>query len=186
MALDLHGVGQDASVHEGLGLKVNVLGLLETLQSSFLADLCQILDELASDGLISAQVLVVALNFEVGCELLDKFAVGNSDGNDEGFGGVSVDEDLCEFVALHVCVFHLLCSDVLTLLQLEDVLLSVYDAHRFGLCAHRSHIAGLEPSISRDGLLGLFLIVIVAQENAWSSCPNLTPWSRESVLINIS
>lgn len=54
VALDLHRVGEDAPVHEGLSLEVNVLSLLETLQSSFLADLCQILDELASDGLVSA------------------------------------------------------------------------------------------------------------------------------------
>ena len=54
VALDLHGVGEDASVHEGLSLKVNILGLFETLQPSFLADLCQILDELTPDGLVSA------------------------------------------------------------------------------------------------------------------------------------
>lgn len=186
VALDLHGVGEDASVYEGLGLKVNILGLFEALQSSFLADLCQILDELTPDGLVSAQVLVVSFDFEVGCELFDKFAVRHSDGNHEGFSGVSVDEDFCELVALHVSVFHLFSSYVLTLLQLEDVLLSIYDAHRFGLCAHCSYVTGLQPSISRDGLLSLLLIVVIAQEDSWSSCPNLTPWSRETVLINIS
>ena len=186
VTLDLHRVGEDTPVHEGLSLKVNVLGLLETLQSSFLANLCQILDELSSDGLISAQVLVVAFDFEAGCELFYEFAVRDCDGNDECFGGVSVDEDFSQFVSLHIDVFHLFSSHVLTLLQLEDILLSVDDAQSPGLSAHRSHITSFQPSISSDGLPGLLLIVVVAQEDTWPSRPNFTPRCGKSILINIS
>lgn len=186
VALYLHRVGQYSSVDEGLGLKVDILGLFEALQFAVLAYLGQILDELASDRLISAKFLVVALDLEIRCELLDELAVRDSDGNDEGFCGVSMDEDLCEFVALHVYVFHFFSSNVLALLQFEDVLLTIDDANCSGLCAHRSYIAGLQPSVSSDCIPGLLLIVVVSQENAWSSCPNFTSRCGKSVLINIS
>lgn len=171
MPLDLHCVGQDALGQEWLGLEVDVFHLLEALKAALLANCVEVVHELCADGLAAALLLVTALDSPLFCELSDELLVRDSDGDDEAFCGLSVDEDLCQFVALHICVFHFFSSNVLPLLQLEDVLLAVDESDCLGLCVDDCHVAGLQPAILGDCLLGLCLVVVVAHEDARSAHP---------------
>jgi hypothetical protein len=85
-----------------------------------------------------------------------------------------VNVELSELVSLEVGVFNLLGCDVLSLLKLEDVLLSIDDAHGFCLRVESSDIAGFQPAVFGQGLLSLDLIVIVAQEDSRPTRPKLS------------
>lgn len=171
VSLDLHGVGKDALGDEWLGLEVDVLHLFEALEPAFFAYSVEVVDKLCADCFAAALLLVTALDSPFFCEFSNEFLVWHCDGNDEALSGLSMDEYLCQFVALHVCVFHFFSSDVLPLLQFEDVLLAVYQSDCFCLGVDCSHIAGLQPAIFGYGFFGLCLIVIVAHEDAWSAYP---------------
>jgi hypothetical protein len=183
VALDLHRVGEDAAREEGLRLEVDVLHLLEALQSALLPHCVQVRHEVAADGLAAAQVFEGALELPLVRELLDELPVRDCDGDHEALGGVAVDEDLGQLVALEVGVLHLLGGHVLALLQLEDVLLPVHDADRPRLRAHRAHVAGLQPPVGRDRLLRLLLVVVVPHKDRRSPGPNLP--ARSGVPVGV-
>lgn len=171
MSLDLHGVGQDAFGDEWLSLQVDVLHLFEALKTAFFANSVEVVHELGADCLAAALLFVTALNSSFFCELSNEFLVWDCDGNDEAFRGLSVDEYLCQFVALHVCIFHFFSSNILPLLQFEDVLLAIYKSDCLCLGVDCSNVAGLQPAILGYCLLGLYLVVIVAHEDTWSTHP---------------
>ena len=70
-----------------------------------------------------------SFNFESSCKGLYCFLVGDCNGNNKGLGRLAVNVELSELVSLEVGVFNLFGCDVLSLLKLEDVLLSIDDAH---------------------------------------------------------
>jgi len=54
VALDFHGVCQDAFVHEWLRLEVDVFGLFETRESCLLAYIVEISHAISSDHIVLA------------------------------------------------------------------------------------------------------------------------------------
>lgn len=186
MALDLHSAGEDALSLEGLWLQVDVLRLLKALQSRFLTDLCQVVHEFDTNGSVLAELLESPLNIQFFAHFLDCLGMWDGNDDDEGLSGLAMDENFCQLVTLHVCVFHLFSGYILALLQLEDVFLSVDDAHCLCLGAQCPHVACLQPSVGSDCLPCLGLVPEVPHEDARSSHPNFSSRSGVSLCIFIS
>lgn len=73
---------------------------------------------------------------------------GDNYGDCVGLSGVSVDEELLDEVAFQVDVFHLLGCDVLSLLELKNVLLSIDYSHSVALRNDLPNVSSLQPPIS--------------------------------------
>lgn len=185
MTLDLHGTGDDAFSLEGLWLEVDVFCLLEALQASFLTNLSQIVHELQTNGSILAELLESALNIHFLGHFLDCLAMRDGNNDDEGLGGLAMNEYFCQLVALHIGVLHLLSGHILALLQLEDVFLSVDDAHCPRLGAQCSDVACLQPPVGSECLPCLGLVAEISHEDARSSHPNLSSGSGVALCVPI-
>jgi hypothetical protein len=80
--------------------------------------------------------------------------------------------------------FKLIRNDVLTLGQLEDVLLSVYDLNR-SIWVDNSNISSVNPSFSINSFPGLFRLSKVALEAVVTTVADLTTGKRLSIFILI-
>lgn len=94
-----------------------------------------------------------------------------------------MEEGLSDVFGLHVEEFHLLAGHVLSLGQLEDVLLSIDQLHRAGVSTQSTNITCLQPAISSNGLLGQLFSLVVAQNHSMSSQPDFSPRSGVSVAV---
>lgn len=149
------------------------------------ADSIQVVDKFTSNGSVLAELFVGALDFQGGCEGFNCFFVRNSNGNNKGLCGLSVDVEFSKLLSFHVGILDLFSCYVFTLLEFEDVLLPINDAHRLRLGVQGRNISSFKPAVIRNGLLGLGLIVIVAQEDSRSPCPELSSRVRLSFFIFI-
>jgi hypothetical protein len=64
------------------------------LQTSLFANSIQITHEFTPDGVISAELVVRSFDFEGRCERFNGLLVGNSDGNNKGFSGLTMNVEL--------------------------------------------------------------------------------------------
>lgn len=143
VALDLHGASDDTLSLEGLWLQVDVLRLLEALKARFLTDLCKVVHELNTNSSVFAELLESTLSIQFLPDFLDCLAMWHCDDDDEGLSGITMDEYFGQFIALHVGVLHFFSCNILSLLQLENILLPVDDTQSSGLGAQCPHITSL-------------------------------------------
>lgn len=64
---------------------------------------------------------------DLGGDLLDLLSIGSGDGDREGVDRSTMQEYLFNISCLEVSPFNLIGSDVLALLELEDIFLSIND-----------------------------------------------------------
>lgn len=107
-SLELHSCCEDVLLLEACWLQENVLGLLESLESLLFGVCVEFCDELSSDILVLAQLLIGSLNsFALGYGL-DRRLHGSDDGDTETLHRVSVQEDLLHVIfSFNVHVFNL-------------------------------------------------------------------------------
>jgi hypothetical protein len=74
---------------------------------------------------------------------------------------------------------------VLSLLQLKDILLSVDDSKATVLRVQLSNVTSPHPPIRSDGLLGDIGLGVVPEKYLWTSIPDFSPRPKSSLLINI-
>lgn len=183
MALDLHRVCQNTLRQERMRLQVNIACLLESFQSVLLANVLQMLQNFQSYFSVLAKMLEFTLDLLLGCDFHHFLFVWNDNGNAENFGGLSMEENFINILAFVVNLLNFFCGNVLSLLQLENVLLSVNDLEPPSFRKQHSHISGLEPAVLCQCLFCLFSILIVPQEHSAASEPNLSSGSWSAFLV---
>ena len=103
---------------------------LEALQAAVLADLGDVLEDNLLEFLALAKLLHVQLQVVLTSPLEDDCLLGNDDGNERALVAVAVDEHLSHVFGADVEILDLLGSNVLALLELENVLDAVDDLER--------------------------------------------------------
>lgn len=96
---------------------------------------------------------------------------------------LAMEEDLVNEGAFCVNVLHFLCCHIFTLLQFENIFLSVYNLHCISSRHQLPNITGFQPSIWCYGLLCFLLIFVISHKNSWSPKPYLSSWTWSSKLI---
>jgi hypothetical protein len=111
--------------------------------------------------------------------------VACDDGNGEVVGGFAVHEHLTDQAAAQIDVLHLIRRHVLSLRQLEDVLLAVDQPDGYRLRVDFDDVSSLQPSVSSDRLLRQLVLLVVAQKHVSAPHPQLAPWSYHSLLVAV-
>lgn len=96
---------------------------------------------------------------------------------------LAMEEGLVNEGAFCVNVLHFLCCHIFTLLQFENIFLSVYNLHCISSRHQLPNITGFQPSIWCYGLLCFLLIFVISHKNSWSPKPYLSSWTWSSKLI---
>lgn len=134
VSLNFHCVSQNAFVHERLTLEVNISSLFEPFEASFLASVVDLLQDFKSDLFVLAQFVEFAFDFLISSDFHEFLFVGHDDGNAERLGGLAVQEDFVDKIALGIQIFHFFSCDVFALLELKNILLSIDDFQAFSIC----------------------------------------------------
>ena len=169
----LRSVCHYLSHSEAFELKVNVLCLLQTVQPLGLSQAIHLFQHRSSQLSVSGQSFVIAFDALSFREAQKFVFIGDSDKQHEIFCGFSVAKDLSDELGFHVNIFHFVRGDVLSLLQLEDVFLSVNNFKGIVVMQHLAHVSSLEPAVTCDTFLSHLLESIVPQKDLRSPDPNL-------------
>jgi hypothetical protein len=108
--------------------------------------------------------LLGALDAVFAGPLLEGGPLGHHDGHEEVLERVSIDERLGDVGRLSDLVLYLLWDDVLSLRELEDVLLSIDDLEGALGDIELADVASVDPALSVEGLLGHLRLAVVALE----------------------
>jgi hypothetical protein len=148
MTNELHCVGQYSFRDEASWLKVDILGQLEPVQALFTTNLVNLLqqDFFCLHTLNELSVILVEAMFSA--ERNKCLWVGSGNRNCKVLMGVSMQEYLREKPTDEVFVFNPIRSQVLSLLQFEDIFASVDDAESVAVELHLGNISRSKPAIS--------------------------------------
>ena len=177
MPLNLHCICQNSFCHERLRFDIHIFSLLKSGKSRLLSNFVEINNNLCSQDFTLTQSFKISFNSFARSQFLKCLSVRDDNHNDKSLSWLSMQEYFCQKMAFHVNVLNLLSSHILSLLQFENIFLSVDNHDWLSLSRHKSNISCLQPSIRTNRLFSLHLIVIVSEKNARPSCPNLFSWS---------
>ena len=85
-------------------------------------------------------------------------------------------KDLADKIRFKVDVLDFVWSDVLALLQLENVLFSVNNLESSALIHNLNHISSLKPSLGIYRFLSYVWQLVIAFAYLWSSNPEFPSW----------
>lgn len=177
--LDLEGRGEDLVLDgEGVGLEVDRLGKFKAAQLSFLANLGELVQDSLVDIGVLAQLLVAQFLASNAGQLgshkgVERLGLRHDDGDETVLQRVTVQEDLGHNGVLGVYVLDLLGSNVLTLGELENVLLAVNDDEAAKL-VEGGDITAVVPALLVQRLTRLLLVLIIAHKDIGAADAELT------------
>lgn len=127
VTLNFHGSGHAAEISHRFRVNVQFLGQFETSELISTSLLFERSQNSWYDFRVLAEFLVSTSDILWFTEVFDEGLFQNSNTNTVGLEGVTVNEDFLDTSNLQVWVFNLFRSNVFTLLEFEDVFLSVND-----------------------------------------------------------
>lgn len=86
-------------------------------------------------------------------------------------------------MASSIHILNFFSSDILSLLQLEDILTSVNNFNCIRYWNYHTYITCFKPSIRCDCLICFLFIFVISHKYRWSSHPYLTSWTKSTILI---
>ena len=96
-----------------------------------------------------------------------------------------MDKGFSDEFGFHVIEFYFLAGHIFSLRKFEYVFLSIDHLHSIAAEGQSAHVSSFQPSIARDRLFGKLPLLVVSQNNAIASQPDLPPRRRVSILVPI-
>mmetsp|Transcript_11923 Transcript_11923/g.35708 ORF Transcript_11923/g.35708 Transcript_11923/m.35708 type:complete len:457 (+) Transcript_11923:421-1791(+) len=185
-ALQLERGSHELIVHrELLGVHNDSLHQLVSLELALLAGPVDLVQQVLVGLGILADGLVVPCH-PVGCRpRLDGLLGRHHNGDEAGLEGVAIYPDLLQGRVLLEHRFDRLHRDVLTLGELEDVLLAV-DELEGAVSGDGADVPCVEPAVRLQHLLGHRLLLVVPREHCWPPQAHLAlGWVGMSIVVQL-
>jgi len=134
---------------------------------------------------MTAHLLIRSLNLHTCCQTHQLLLVWSYNYNCKVIRWLSMKEYLCDERTLHIYIFHFVWSNIFTLLQFENIFLSINYLKVKIIRQNLTNVTCLQPSILCDGIFGHFLHFVITQKYLRTSNPNLSPRRRLTIFIQI-